>query len=398
MMVANIDYYRPRLYKKQKEAIFSPARVVVIEASTKSGKTSGCLVWLFEQALKGRPGWVYWWVAPVFSQSRMAFRRLKLALPPGIIKVNESELSITLPNGAIIFFKSGDHPDSLYGEDVHAAVVDEASRCKEEVWHAVRTTLAATRGPIRIIGNVRGRKNWAYRLARQAEEGRDPEMAYFRLTAWDAVQAGILSQEEVEDARKVLPEFVFRELFMAEASDDGGNPFGLQAIEECIAPLSLEEPAVWGIDLAKSVDWTVALALDKHGYVCRLERWQAPWQETIAKILDLVGEGTAFVDSTGVGDPVVEALQRSGVGWFEGVKFSTENKQRLMERLSLAIARREIHFPEGFLVQELREFEYQYTPTGVKYSAPEGLHDDGVCALALAVYGRDHLPSPGIYV
>jgi hypothetical protein len=34
---------------------------------------------------------------------------------------------------------------------------------------------------------------------------------------------------------------------------------------------------------------------------------------------------------------------------------------------------------------ELEQFEYQYTRTGVRYAAAEGLHDDCVCALALAV-------------
>jgi hypothetical protein len=37
------------------------------------------------------------------------------------------------------------------------------------------------------------------------------------------------------------------------------------------------------------------------------------------------------------------------------------------------------------IVAELEEFGYEYTRTGVRYSAPEGLHDDTVCALALAV-------------
>jgi hypothetical protein len=41
-----------------------------------------------------------------------------------------------LPNGSVVWFKGGDKPDSLYGEDVYAAVIDEASRCKEEVWAA----------------------------------------------------------------------------------------------------------------------------------------------------------------------------------------------------------------------------------------------------------------------
>ena len=65
-----------------------------------------------------------------------------------------------------------------------AAVSDEAPRCKDAAWHAVRTTLTATKGPIRIIGNVKGRRNWAYHLARQAEAGA-PDMYYYaRITAF----------------------------------------------------------------------------------------------------------------------------------------------------------------------------------------------------------------------
>ena len=42
------------MYPKQIDAIFTPARYSVIEASTKSGKTVGCIIWLFEQALQGK--------------------------------------------------------------------------------------------------------------------------------------------------------------------------------------------------------------------------------------------------------------------------------------------------------------------------------------------------------
>ena len=45
-----IDYVRPWLAPYQLEAIFCPERYSVIEATTKAGKTAGCLVWLFEQA------------------------------------------------------------------------------------------------------------------------------------------------------------------------------------------------------------------------------------------------------------------------------------------------------------------------------------------------------------
>lgn len=378
-------YTRPWLYPKQAAFLFDPARYVVVEASTKTGKTVGCLVWLAEQAmLHGGPGRNYWWIAPVYSTAKIAYRRLKRALPKTMYVANETELSLTIPNGSTIWFRGSDNPDSLYGEDVYAAIVDEATRCKEESWFALRSTLTATQGPVRIIGNVKGRKNWAYRLARLAEQGA-PNMAYYKLTAQDAVDAGILSELEIEDAQRTLPEAIFRELYYAEPGDDQGNPFGMKAIEACVQPMSHAAPACWGIDLAKSKDWTVCVGLDTSGMVCRFERWQAPWEVTVERIRSLVGSVYALVDSTGVGDPVLEALQRGG-GQYEGYRFTSPSKQQLMEGLAVAIQRCEIGFPDGVMRQELDSFEYEYTATGVKYAAPSGLHDDCVCALALAVH------------
>lgn len=384
-------YQRPWMYPKQERAIFAPERIVCIEASTKSGKTVGCMVWLAEQAMGGKAGRNYWWVAPIYPQAKIAYRRLKRGLPAEVFTPNENELTLTLSNGAVIWFKGADRPDSLYGEDVYAAVIDEASRCKDEAWHAVRSTLTQTRGPLRIIGNVKGRKNWAYQMARKAEAG-EPGMHYAKITAWDAVEAGVLDQQEIDDARRDLPDDVFKELYLAEASDDGGNPFGIDAIRACIAPLALTAPVAWGWDLAKSVDWTVGVGLDKDGATCRFSRWQAPWEETTDRIVRQTGPTKAAVDSTGVGDPILERLQKAERSKFEGYHFTGPSKQRLMEGLAVAIQRREVTFPAGPIVNELESFEYVYTRTGVRYSAPEGMHDDCVCALALAVYARAHQP------
>lgn len=385
------NYQRPFIYPKQLEAIFEPldtagelARYGLIEASTKTGKTLGCIIWLFEQAYcYGAANRNYWWIAPSFSQAEIAFRRMKFGLPRHLYTSNEGKLTITLPNGAVIWFKSGEKPDGLYGEDVFAAVIDEASRMREEAWHAIRSTLTATRGPIRIIGNVKGRKNWFYAMARKAEAGA-PNMCYKKLTAYDAVHAGILAGEEVEDAKRQLPDHVFRELYLAESSADGGNPFGGDdVISRCVAPLSGKKPAWWGWDLAKSVDYTVGIALDIEGKCCEFHRFQKPWRETIKFIKDVTKHVPAMVDSTGVGDPVLEELQADGHSNFEGYKFNPSSKQRLMEGLAVAINSQEITYPAGTVEKELQIFEYVYTRSGVQYSAPDGFHDDCVCSLAL---------------
>jgi hypothetical protein len=334
--------------------------------------------------MAGKAGQNFWWVAPVYPQAEIAFRRMKRGLPSPVYRAHNGDKWIELKNGARMWFKSAEKPDNLYGEDVYGAVIDEASRCREESWHAVRSTLTATRGKVRIIGNVKGRKNWAYRLARRAEAG-EPGMVYRKVTAIDAVKAGLIPQEEVDQAKRDLPEAIFRELYMAEPSDDGGNPFGISAIQKCIRPMSVSSPESWGWDLAKSMNWTVGVGLDESRSTCRFERFQRPWEDTLSAIVRATGDTAALVDATGVGDPIVERLQREGAGHFGGFKFTAQSKQQLMEGLAVAIQRQEVTFPDGPIVSELEAFEYEYYRGGVKYSAPEGMDDDCVMALALAL-------------
>ena len=375
------------MYPAQRRVIMDPARIVVIEASTKAGKTAGCLMWLLAKAWNdSKPGGAYWWVAPVYQQSKMAMERVKKWLlqadPKKVIwSSHDTDLWLQLPSGCRIWFRSADDPDNLYGEDVRAAVIDEATRCKEQAWHAVRSTLTSTRGQVRIIGNVRGRKNWVHQMAQRAD---GTDIAYHKLTCWDAVEGGILERDEIESAKRDLPDHVFRELYLTEPADNGGNPFGIPAIGRCIAPLSTDPIVAWGVDLAKSHDWTVAIGLDMDCRVVEMHRWQSDWGQTRIRLVDLIGDTRALIDSTGVGDSIVEDLQRA-LPCVDGFKFTSQSKQQIMEGLASKIQSVGIQLPNGWLLDELESFEFSYGRSGVKYGAPSGMHDDGVCALALAV-------------
>lgn len=371
--------------------------------NTKSGKSQGCLAWIFEQAaVHGKSERNYWWVAPVYSQAEIMFRRLRSRIPKELVRSNQSALSLTLANGARITFKSGERSDDLYGEDVYAAVVDEASRMREESWLALRSTLTATNGPVRIIGNVKGRKNWFYTLARAAEAG-EQDMAYHRITAWDAVEAGVLKREEIEaslrDFKRLGREGAWKQLYLAEAGEDGDNPFGLEAIRSCLVPnFSTERSYAAGVDLAGrgavnlnpasdtiDRDYTAIVMFDRDGYATEITRFRKPHTETEEEIAQVVGRTNALVDSTGTGDAIVERLQRRGNMRVDGFTFTTKSRQDLLEGLALAIGEEGIHFPDGPLRSELESFEFEYTRTGVRYVAPPGMHDDLVFAAALAV-------------
>jgi len=142
-------------------------------------------------------------------------------------------------------------------------------------------------------------------------------------------------------------------------------------------------PAVcYGIDLAKSSDWTVIIGLDRFGQVCHFDRFQRDWMQTQREIISLPDVPT-IIDSTGVGDPIVENVQKERQG-VKGFKFTQTSKQQIMEGLALGIQKRLVIFPDNAIRAELDNFEFEYTRTGVRYTAPEGMHDDCVCALALA--------------
>jgi phage terminase large subunit-like protein len=231
-VIKEIEIESPTFPEYQRKILESKARFTITEACTKAGKTYSHLFWLFEMAHKGDPGYEYYWISPVFSQSEIAFKRLvRKVAPSQAYQINHSKLSITTPHGTIITFKTADNPNTLYGENVHAFVFDEYSRAKEEAWFALRTTITHTRAKGKFIGNVVA-KNWAWDLARKAEKGNDPDYEYFKINAYQAVDAGILALDEVEQAKKDLPPRIFKMLYMAEFSEIEGALWEWQTIDQ----------------------------------------------------------------------------------------------------------------------------------------------------------------------
>lgn len=219
----NIEIESPDLTSYQKDILYCEARFVITEASTKAGKTFSHIWWIFERAHLSwnKRGFYHWWVAPSVSQARIAFSRMKENVrESGLYKVNDTLREITTPLGSIIAFKTSKDADALFGEDVHSVVFDEAPRAKYEAFVALRSTVTATRAPMKMIGNFGGVSNWMHQLKEKTKT--DKNYAYFKVTAWDAVEAGILSREEIEQAQLDLPPKVFKALYMAEAqeSDD----------------------------------------------------------------------------------------------------------------------------------------------------------------------------------
>lgn len=217
-----ITIRRFKLAPYQEAFLNNPHRFTAVEASTKAGKTAGAIQWGVEQwhDFTKPVGWETTWCAPVYEQAKIAFKRIKRALPVAY-DVNDSSLTCFTPRGDELRFKSADDVNNLYGPDARAVVFEEFTRSKNvlDAFMALRSTLTKTKGKMKLIGNFIGNANAGHQLA-LAHSG-DPEWAHFIVTAQMAVDAGILDQAELDQARKDLPPYRFMALYMCQG---GAHP------------------------------------------------------------------------------------------------------------------------------------------------------------------------------
>ena len=211
-----------------------------------------------------------------------------------------------------------------------------------------------------------------------------------------------ISHEFIEKKRREYGEnsIIFRTEYLAEFVEDQNAVFRWQDIQKNIANIELIERGeqnrsyAIGCDLAKYQDYTVIVILDVTEKPFKLVNFQRfnrrPYAETILRIKDLYKRfnyAKVLIDSSGVGDPILEDLQDIGA---EGYVFTSKSKVQLIQRLQAAIENGEIQYPYiEELIKELQFFEYQLTRQGIKMEARSGMHDDCVIALALAVYTAD---------
>lgn len=378
-----IEYPDPHTYQRQ--ILNEAARYNVLQCGRRFGKTMLGVMLAATPAIQGYP---VGWFAPTYKLLAEPWADLNAMLAPIILRTNKQEQQIELTTGGTLDFwtLNDPSPDAGRGRKYKRAIIDEYSlvRALEEGWNAaIRPTLTDLQGDAWFLGTPKGR-GYSHNLYLRGQHGeRNWKSWRFR-----TVDNPHIKSEEVEEARASMPSAVFEQEYEGVPAEDRNNPFGIAAIAACVGELSDDEVVAWGVDLAKSQDWTVAIGLDEAGRVAAFERWQGPWNSTLDRLRALVGSTPALLDGTGVGDPIVESLQKDFPN-IEGFKFTSASKQQLMERLAVAIHKQEVTFPAGVIQDELETFEYEYTRTGVRYTAPEGLHDDAVCALALALKAHD---------
>ena len=373
----------------------SPARFKVLDCGRRWGKTRlGVMECLDVASTGGRA----WWVAPSYKMSEVGWRPLRRmgSRIPGT-EVRRGDRQIILSNGGEVSVRSADNPDSLRGEGLDFVVLDECAFISEEAWsHALRPALSDRLGRALFISTPKGR-NWFWRLWQLGQED-GAEWQSWMFTSYDNPH---IEASEIDAAKAILPERVFLQEYMAEFIDDAGGVFRgvMQAATatEQAGRISGHDYVI-GVDWGKHNDFTVLAVIDMAmSELCYLDRFnQIDYAVQTSRLKALASRFqpvTIIAESNAMGEPIIEQLQRDGLP-VQAFKTTNATKTAVIDALAMAFEQGAIRIlNDPVLVGELQAYEMERLPSGMlRYSAPEGMHDDTVIALALAWSGVSNTP------
>lgn len=235
-------------------------RFSVLVAHRRLGKTVLAVNHLLKSALtctKVRPRFGY--IAPFRNQAKLIawdyIKHYASALPG--LRINESDLSIELFNGATIRIFGADNPDSMRGTYFDGCVMDEVAQMKPEVWgEIVRPAVADRGGWVAFIGTPKG-INLFSQLYDKALELQTAGNEDWCAMLYSVEQTHVIPPKELEALRQEMTENQFRQEFLCDfnaEADDALFPIDLirQAAARHYRPSEYDfAPTVIGVDVAR---------------------------------------------------------------------------------------------------------------------------------------------------
>lgn len=378
-------------FEEQQQILDCKARDTIICAGRRFGKSALCAYIALTYLLKSNQR--IWIVAPSYDLTLKIFNYLVrwfILIAPSQRKgvKNRPTPMIRTAKNTTVECKSAENPTSLLGEEVDLVIVDEAARIPRRVWESYLFPTTTDRKARSYFISTPLKKNWFYEQFLQAKENKSA-------FTFPSNARPDFSNEEWERARGKLPEETFRQEYLAQFVE-GGTVF--RDIPSIVSEGSQEDNKegrfyVAGVDLGKYKDFTVITIMDRAtNKVVFIDRFKGTnWNIQKNRIIAAArryNNARIIIDSTGLGDPISDDLKSEGL-LVDDFKYNNTSKRRMIEKLQLHIEQKAITIPPyPPLLDELESFGIDITESGkTVYSAPQGLHDDCVNSLGLAVWG-----------
>jgi hypothetical protein len=237
----------------RKSIILDPHRFKVVVAGRRWGKSYLSLMWLLTKEIQ--PGERRWIVGPTYRSLKSTtwpILRAIMRQHEGAV-INESDLSIKLPNDSEIALKGSEQENNLRGAGLDMVVMEEFSYIKPHVYEEIiYPMLTTTQGDALFIGTPNSFDHlYDYYLRGQS----DPDWKSWQFTT---EQGGFVPKDEIERAKATMDENTYKTEFLADFVSTGSRAaynfdrkIHVKQAEELTANL------FWGIDF--NVDYMTAV-------------------------------------------------------------------------------------------------------------------------------------------
>ena len=296
----------------QVDALRSSARRLLLLCSRQSGKSTVAAALAVHTATT-KSGALVLLLSPSQRQSGELFRKVTgvlRAAATGIAIKQQSALQLELANGSrIVALPAGE--ETVRGfSGVALLIIDEAARVPDELYYSVRPMLAVSRGKLVALSTPWGRKGWFYHAW-----SRSDDWEKIRITAADCPR---LNEEILEQERESMGEWWFRQEYLCEFTEAGGEGFiyadWVHACTELDDTVDPQAAVDIGLDVARSAggDRTVFVAV-QDGVVIDIQAGRQPdLMATCGKAVDIITKTRARsirIDDSGVGGGVTDRLR-----------------------------------------------------------------------------------------
>jgi len=407
-MIIDVEGFTP--YTKQLEFIKQiedpQYKFITLSIGRQWGKTLLAENLLLKWALE-KPNQVLMWVSPVYSQARKVFEDIERALDgtPLIKNKNKSNYDMNLLNGSKILFRSAERGDTLRGYTLDYLICDESAYIDDKIWNEILKPTILVKGKKALFISTPKGKNYFYSLHIR---GLDPEQKQYLALVGSSYDNPYISKDELEEARKSLPETIFQQEILAEFVDSGGEVF-TNIDRYCLlynyTPKKPNTRYYAGIDFGRQEDYSVLTILSDEQEVVHIYRdRQKPWDTIIADMVNLLKHynAHAFIEVNSMGDVLYEQISKK----YQNItpfQTSQSSKQDIIEDLIYELNKGELRLPTETLFSplynELKTFTYEYSPKTrkVSYKSIPGAHDDTIISLALSLHSLRQKKTKGSY-
>ncbi len=380
-------------------------KYITVAFSRQSGKTVLmmvlCIQWLF-----GKYNSIAY-VCRNFTLAKKLYRELIRILPKQVIKsANGADFFIESVYGSTLNFYSAEQGSSLRGQTFTHMILDEFAFHKQEqtdgthLWNDILSPTLKARGKKCVfVSTPLGKNNIFYEMYQRGLSDEYPKYASILKTIYDD---GFVTEDEIEEIRKSIPELSFAQEYMCEWLEDGLSFF--QGFSECFDIERYDGNKSWiGVDCSgDGSDATICTKINEKG---ETEVFEAVGTldmkyRQVADFINRTNPVACYLEVNGLGSPMYNEIRKLVRNKNKLYEWTTSNssKEEIISDLAVEIANKDIHFLKNDmkLYNELGNFVVTVSKSRkLTFAARGSGHDDRVMATAIALKCKNDFKNSG---